>query len=458
LETQPSDPHVRWSERPRLPELQAGRFGRMFPELPPHCANAETLRRYGDVNGPLEARDHLDSSLDEDNPRIPAGWPFFGQFIAHDITHDRTPLQEREDVPNVRNFRSPRLDLECVYAAGPVGQPYLYDIEDPDKLLIAHRDFSFEDLPRNEQGLALVGDPRNDTHLFISQLHLAFLRFHNRVVDGVRNQGVSPDQAFERARQMVRWHYQWIVLHEFLPLCVGEDTVTEILEAGPKLCCFSGKPSYSRRICACPKRSYQLNFQTARIVNARLRRVPLFPDLVGVRAVTAQRQVDWSRLFAFPDAAPPLASRRIRPTLVPQLLRLPEELVGKPDHPEFKSLASRDLCRGRSVGLPSGEAIAQAIGATPFTRDGMEGDPVPGCNGTPLWLYILTEAEAEQNGERLGTVGGRIVAEVLIELLRLDPTSILSQVGWRPELGKADGSFGITDLLGYADVMAGRLR
>jgi hypothetical protein len=421
----------------------------MFPELAPHDASAGTLMHYGDAGGPLEARNDLDSSLDEDNPRIPAGWPFFGQFVAHDITHDRTPLQEREDLQKVHNFRSPRLDLECIYGAGPVGQPYLYDIEDPDKLLIGHRGAPFEDLPRNEQCIALIGDARNDTHLFISQLHLAFLRFHNLVVDRVRSQGAGPDQVFERAQQMVRWHYQWIVLHEFLPLCVGEGAVTEIWEVGSKLCCFSGKPFIPVEFSDGAYRFGHAQIRREYDVNERLRRVPLFPDLVGVRSVTAERQVDWTRLFAFPEAAPPHASRRIRPTLVPQLMRLPEALVGKPDHPEFKSLASRDLCRGQSLGLPSGEAIARTIGVAPCSRSEMKVDPVCGANGTPLWLYILTEAEAEQNGERLGKVGGRIVAEVLIELLRHDPTSFPAQGGWKPELRNSHGSFKLADLLGY---------
>src|ERR1700730_8999106 len=135
LKTRSSDPHVRLSERRRLPEVQDGRFGRMFPELSPHTASANTLMQYGDAGGPLEAQDGACSQLDADNPRIPAGWPFFGQFIAHDIIHDRAPLQEHEDLQKVHNFRSPRLDLECIYGAGPVGQPYLYDIDDPDKLL-----------------------------------------------------------------------------------------------------------------------------------------------------------------------------------------------------------------------------------------------------------------------------------------------------------------------------------
>jgi hypothetical protein len=451
VESRSSDPHVRQSERRRLPELEAGRFGRLFPELSPHAARAETLMQYGDAGGPLECGDEVLSKLGADNPRIPAGWPFFGQFIAHDITHDRTPLQEQEDIQKVHNFRSPRLDLECIYGAGPVGQPYLYDGNDPDKLLIGHRGAAFEDLPRNEQGIGLVGDPRNDTHLFISQLHLAFLRFHNRVVDRVRGEGVQPDQVFERARQMVRWHYQWIVLHEFLPLCVGEELVAELWNAEPKLCCFSGQPFIPVEFSDGAYRFGHAQIRGEYDVNDRLRNVPLFPDLVGVRSVTEDRQVDWTRLFRFPGAQRPLASLRIRPKLVAPLMKLPEALVGRPEHPEFKSLASRDLCRGHSVGLPSGEAIARTMGVTPCCRKDVEPDEVCSREGTPLWLYVLTEAEVQQDGERLGEVGGRIVAEVLIELLRHDPTSFQSQPGWEPELQKPDRSFGIADLLGYAN-------
>jgi hypothetical protein len=180
------DPHVRLSERARLPDLPEGRFGRLFPDLPAQDASGDALLRYGAARGPLESRSDFNARLGQDNPRIAAGWPFFGQFIAHDITHDRSPLQEAENISTLQNFRSPRLDLECIYGAGPVGQPYLYDLHDPDKLLIASSDSPTGDLPRNAQGLALVGDARNDTHVFISQLHLAFLHFHNRVVDSAK--------------------------------------------------------------------------------------------------------------------------------------------------------------------------------------------------------------------------------------------------------------------------------
>jgi hypothetical protein len=388
----------------------------------------------------------------EDNQRIPAGWTFFGQFIAHDITHDRSPLQETEDVRNLQNFRKPRLDLECVYGAGPVGQPYLYDVHDPDKLLIDHSQSSRGDLPRNDQGLALVGDARNDTHLFISQLHLAFLQFHNRVVDRLRDAGVNSNQIFDRATRMVRWHYQWIVLHEFLPLTVGDDLVAELLESGTKLCQFEGKPFIPVEFSDAAYRFGHAQIREAYDVNADLRGVPIFPSLVGICPVTPERQVDWKLFFELEGANPPQPSRKIGPQLVHALMRLPEALVGQTPRPEFSSLAARDLYRGHSVALPSGEAIARSLGLTPCTATELKTTDA-NWSETPLWLYVLAEAEVQHKGEHLGEVGGRIVAEVLFELLRHDPTSFMSHPNWRPELAGSSGAFGIADLLKYAVVV-----
>lgn len=446
-----ADLHVRLSERPRLPELAEGRFGRLFPDLPAHDASADMLLHYGAAGGPLESQDNY-RSAESDNPGIPAGWPFFGQFIAHDITHDRAPLQAHEDVNAIRNFRSPRLDLECVYGAGPVGQPYLYDLRDADKLLVAARSAPVGDLPRNEQGMALVGDARNDTHLFISQLHLAFLHFHNRCVDLVRGEGAQPDDVFGRARQLVRWHYQWIVVHQFLPLHLGEELVEETLTTGPKLCTFTGKPFIPVEFSDGVYRFGHAQVRATYDVNEHLRNCPLFPNLVGIRSLTPERQVDWKRMFAFPGAPSPLASRRITPKLVAPLMRLPEQIVGRPQRPEFSSLAARDLYRGRALDLPSGEAIAQSLGLVACTRDEMKTTTAPWSKETPLWLYVLKEAEVQQQGQRLGELGGRILAEVLIELLRLDPTSFLSQPSWKPSLAGPDASFGIADLLRFAVV------
>jgi hypothetical protein len=449
--TRAQDPHVQLSERPRLPDLPEGRFGRLFPELPGLDASRDALLKYGAAGGPLESRPNIHAELGEENPRIAAGWPFFGQFIAHDITHDRSPLQETENVNTLQNFRSPRLDLECIYGAGPVGQPYLYDVHDPDKLLIGSSESAIGDLPRNAQGLALVGDARNDTHVFISQLHLAFLHFHNRVVDKLRNDGVKPEEVFPRASRMVRWHYQWIVLHEFLPLNVGDDLIEELLESGPKVCRFSGKPFIPVEFSDGAYRFGHAQIRGRYDVNRILRSVPIFPDLVGICPVTPERQVDWKLYFEFEGAAPPQASRRISPRLVPELMRLPEALVGQTPRPELSSLAARDLYRGHSVALPSGEAIARTLGITPCTATELKTSAA--WPETPLWLYALAEAEIQHKGEYLGDVGGRIVAEVIFELLREDPTSFLNSPEWQPELAEPNGNFGIADLLKRAGVL-----
>src|SRR5260370_20823295 len=386
------DPHVRLSQRARLPELAEGRYGRLFPELPGDAAGADDLLRYGAAAGPLESRDS-GHGLGDDNPRIAAGWPFFGQLIAHDIPHDRAPRQEREDLAALQNFRTPRLDLECLYGGGPTGQPYLYDRRDADKLLVGVSNSPVGDLPRNQQGVALVGDARNDTHLFISQLHLAFLHFHNRVVERVRTHGIKPDLVFERATQLVRWHYQWIVVHEFLPLTVGEELAREALEQGAKLCQFAGRPFIPVEFSDAAYRFGHAQVRGAYDVNAQLQGIPLFPDLVGVCPVTAERRIDWARFFAFPNAPPPQPSRRMGPRLVAPLMRLPDVLVGPPERAEFASLPSRDLYRGHAVQLPSGEAVARAIGIRPGIRGDLRAGRVGSSGETPRWLYILAEAE-----------------------------------------------------------------
>ena len=89
-----------------------------------------------------------------------AGWPVFGQFVAHDITADRSPLTHHAELAEVRNARSPRANLEVVYGDGPAGMPFLYDRDDPAKLLVGRNDAGRPaDLPRNAQGIALLGDP-----------------------------------------------------------------------------------------------------------------------------------------------------------------------------------------------------------------------------------------------------------------------------------------------------------
>ena len=160
-------------ERARVGESDVGVFGRLFPDLPPLRLDPESDLALGRAGGLMDASaTERRGPQTEDNPRIPAGWTFFGQIVAHDVTHDRAPLRERETSP--RNYRTPRLDLEVLYGSGPIGQPYLYQQHDGDKFLIGRNDQGEpNDLPRNPEGLAIIGDPRNDTYVFISQLQLS---------------------------------------------------------------------------------------------------------------------------------------------------------------------------------------------------------------------------------------------------------------------------------------------
>ena len=100
---------------------------------------------------------------------------------------------------------------------------------------------------------------------------------------------------------------------------------------------------------------------------------------------------------------------------------------------DYHSLAMRDLQRGQGVGLPSGEAVARHIGIAPLTAEQI-GVASAGWHGeTPLWYYILREADACTGGHRLGPVGGRIVTEVLVGLIDADATSFRQDNReWRP--------------------------
>ena len=127
-------------------------------------------------------------------------------------------------------------------------------------------------------------------------------------------------------------------------------------------------------------------------------------------------------------------------------------MVGDTEIPEQHSLAYRDLVRGEALDLPSGEAIARAMGVEPLSQEEVGLRAIGWQNETPLWYHILKEAEVRHGGDRLGEVGGRIVAEVLLGLIDGDPTSYRNaEAEWRPELPSSQvDHFTMTDLLRYA--------
>jgi hypothetical protein len=174
----------------------------------------------------------------------------------------------------------------------------------------------------------------------------------------------------------------------------------------------------------------------------------LFPDLVGFRPIPAGLVVDWRFLFDHADAPAVEPAKRIDGTVPRALLELPVEITGDVEVDAFHSLASRDLLRGEAIGLPSGEEVARHVGAEPLSADEVGLASRGWDNETPLWYYVLREAAVREGGERLGPIGGRIVAEVLVGIITADPESYLAiDPQWEPTLPAAGDTFSISDLL-----------
>ena len=210
-----------------------------------------------DMSDPIKSiTDPAKSLNNPDNPELSAGFTFLGQFLDHDLTFDPTSSLERQQDPEaIANFRTPLLELDNVYGSGPTASPHLYDqtaeetkfyIEEIPDSATKTRDGSTKfDVPRNRQLTALIGDPRNDENLIISQLHLAFLKFHNAVIDYVKAEMpelTTPRERFAEAQRLVRWHYQWIIVHEFLPKTCGQKIVDDVLDKGRKFYRWNNEP------------------------------------------------------------------------------------------------------------------------------------------------------------------------------------------------------------------------
>jgi hypothetical protein len=310
-------------------------YGRMFPELPAFDADEAFLYALGRSGGVCDCGESA------------AGWPIFGQFLAHDITADRSSLQRHVDPHQLRNARAPQLNLECLYGDGPVGHPFLYQRADPAKLLIG---VNGADVPRNAEGIAIVGDPRNDSHMLMAQLHLAMLRVHNAFVDDARRRGVPEHSVFESAVRETRWHYQSIVLHEFLPSLVGQPLVDEISTDGPRWFRPTADVFIPLEFADAAYRYGHSQIRHKYQLNRETEPVPIFPDLLGFRPVPRERTVDWTLLFDAAGARTAQRSKKIDGRLVGSLIQLPVAITGECEVDEAGSRAAVRRSRRATYG------------------------------------------------------------------------------------------------------------
>ena len=493
-------------------------FTRMFPDLPPFAQQTDDARKavqqLGALGGLLDAHDQLrdpvasitnPGPVNVDNPGMTAGMTFLGQFLDHDITFDKKSLLNANVSPlQTINFRTAAFDLDSVYGDGPQGSPQLYDTRSgrikfilqpiPGSETVSRHNAIRSDVPRDAHANAIISESRNDENAVISQMQVAFLSFHNAVTDWLAAQpayeGASADRLFHDARRLVTWHYQWIILHEFLPKTIGADRLARILRDGPQFyrpqdavnrfqaADGQSMPRIPIEFAAAAYRfghsqirpSYRLNFGATN-------GTPLFlfifddtqdpaatdPDDLRGGKRAARRFIDWETFFDFGDGnfRP---NKRIDSHLSSPMMALPGARAPSPGLPSdgLQSLPARTLTRHVNFGIPSGQAIAakmhlpvltpaQLRDLAPFSLD----SKTTMDTSTPLFFYVLKEAELMEGGQRLGPVGGGIVGEVFVGLLQQDPGAyVKAQPAWRPTLPSATpGDFRMTDLLKFAGVV-----
>jgi hypothetical protein len=484
-----------WFPWKQLASPCADKFGYLTPKnirsatsLPFNANTIGLMDQLGSLMGDAGRETAGDSS-------IPAGFTYVGQFVDHDITLDvSSSLDALTDAETVHNMRTPVLDLDSVYGDGPALHPFLYLFPQPGqpstaiKLQVGSNqnfgpggsssnatpagmkiltDF---DVPRvhnpvnpNASTLtAIIGDPRNDENLIVSQLHHALVRLHNRVVDSLVAANFSGD-IFVEAKRLVTHHYQWAVLNDFLARICGKPVVdaARVSVTAPIGSAFRMPVEFAvaayRFGHSMIRDRYWVNFNFPQATLGqvfefiRKPRLPVFSNWV----------VDFNAFFDTGTVVPVNnKARKIDSVLANGLESLPG-FTGM-----MTILAQRNLRRGLALGLPSGQGVAMFLNVAPLSatqlQQGLPANEVAVLNDqgkallkkTPLWYYILREAMVLHAGEQLGPVGGRIVAETFVKILKRDATSFLNvSGGFTPSLPSATaGDFTFADLVNFAGV------
>lgn len=395
-------------------------FGRLFQpqRLQPSVSDLQAL-----------ANNHMEDSLGaEGDSDEPAGIAFFGQFIDHDLTLDiTTKLGEvAGDLRAIENFRTPRLELDSVYSHGPDAVPYLYEDGDHGPFKFILGTFAADgqpinplDLPRNRRKRAIIGDPRNDENLIISQIHgRQFMALHNLLIDQIAQGRLATKDDFEAAREAVRGIYQHRIVTEFLPAVIDPLVLSPLMQGYrngqlPGPIDWGNAPDMPVEFSAAAFRFGHSMIRDTYQLKRGGSEIGLF-DLGGFNEVPDSSNIDMDMFFG-PNAQ---KARKIDTKIVKALLMLPKRVAEKPSN-----LAERNLIRGQlTFNLPFGEDVADAHfpGSKIATHRAIE--EVGLKNRTPLWFYILAEAESHQG--KLGPVGGTIVAGTILNLLLKDRRSI----------------------------------
>jgi hypothetical protein len=425
---------------------------------------------------------------------IPAGYTYLGQFIDHDLTMDRTEVMLGSSVAprDMLQGRSPSLDLDSLYGAGPqdAGSEQFY-ADDGLRLKMGKTDDGKPfDLPRKGTK-TLIPDHRNDENLAVGQTHLALIRFHNRVIKVLAS--VPEAKRFAKARRAVVKHYQWMIRHDYLPRICEESVIADVFTNDRKLFEPNANGSVATSMPiefsvaafrlghSMIRGEYQwnANFQDGGgTLEALFRFSGTGGNLTESSPLPGVWPADWRRLYDFPAAghgdlaAPPgrfNRAMRIDTRIVNPLDKLPPGTIGAKKKPADRlelNLAFRNLVRARMVKLATGQDMARrlrskGVRVKALTKrqivDGSGGAGLSALTAaqrnavaekTPLWFYILREAEL--NGGKLDGVGARIVAETFHRAIEGSKASIIRHKEFVPHFATDDKTFNMPDLLFFA--------
>lgn len=400
----------------------------------------------------------------------PSGFVYLGQFLAHDLTCDETRLDNaaNKSPERTKNLHIPRLNMESVYGGGPDRSPELYDLSErgAEKFLLGKtKGIPGWNIPSTRDdffrlnGKPLLGDARNDQHLIIGQLHIVFLKFHNRIIDFLKagelaNATWPNETIFESARRLSIWHYQWIVRKEFLKWFALPEVLADIERHGRRFFNYQ----HGDKIPALPIEFTQAAFRFGHSMVQPQYEINRWIGLVRLRdlvrksfsaenggALAANRVVDWDR-FTRTWGGNANFAENIDTLISEDMFYLPASAMPVPYESSPPPLPNMTLLRGSRIGLPSGQEAcrAAAVRPIPTARIGFDDQTNKFLRQrglherTPLWYYLLREAELFGvrrfcGGECLGRLGSRIIAEVLIGVLDADPGSYLNvDPDWGP--------------------------
>ncbi|MGV6849451.1 MAG: hypothetical protein ACWA5A_13850 [Marinibacterium sp.] len=461
---------------PARPDVNV--LGRILPPNPVHIKHIT----HADV---IQALDDLTQSMrkttNEDGP-ADAGMTFLAQFVDHDITLDVTSaLGTRIDPATINNVRTPRLDLDNVYGAGPEGSPHLYGSGAADKFLVFGRSANPLDLARTCAGKALIGDPRNDENVIVAQVQGAFITLHNILmskrdaagaeasdITACAHDGMAPEiwedhvhprlLNFEEVRRFMRLHYQWVVWHEMLPAFVDQACL-DAAWAGDTL--GLGAPAMPVEFTGAAYRFGHATAQFEYRFTGTSAPAGLFA-ITGFGPRPVAGNIDMDLFFAMTGGQAVQKARPVGPGMASPLFELPfviEEidLKGIGEHltlPQAKNLALRNMVRDRyTYELASGQQFARRIGV-PDTLAIPAELAAKGFQKTPLWYWCLQEAETSGHGKLTG-VGGWIVATVFANMLRRDPDSVMHVPHFSPWSGFGGHPSVLAGMLAYVEANRG---